>query len=225
MGAINQKKRKYQFTTKLDEQLTDLYAARRNSTSDRLPGLTALSEQSGIPGWALRKRAQELGLTRVKETAWTAEENAIIHKWAHLVPERIHIKLSAAGYARTVTAVRLQRKRLKFKLHNHGHYSASAVAYGFGIDQHAVVDWIKDGKLAAERAGTKRITNKQGGDAYLINRQAVRDFIFANPMLFDLGKVDQLWFMHVITDGQVEMTRKVAKRGKRPQAELDGERK
>ena len=217
LDALNQKKRKYQFTPELDQQIKAIYARRRRSTSDRLPDMNVLSERCGFPKWALRKRAQELGLTRVKESAWTPAENAIIEKWVHLVPERIHAKLTQAGFTRTVTAIRLQRKRLKFNLHNQGQYSASAVAYGFGIDQHAVVKWIKDGALVAERAGTKRKTNKQGGDAFLISREAVREFILLNPMAFDLGKVDQLWFMHVISEGLVEMTRKVAKRGKRPE--------
>ncbi len=217
LGALNKKKRKYQFTTEIDEQIKALYAKRRNTTSDRMPEMENLAQEAGFPKWALRKRAQELGLTRVKEDAWTPAENAIIQQWAHLVPDRINVKLREAGFKRTDTAVRLQRKRLKFNLHNQGQYSASAVAYGFGIDQHAVVKWINDGKLVAERAGTKRKTDKQGGDHFLISREAVREFIFLNPMAFDLGKVDQLWFMHVVSDGLVEMTRKVAKRGKRPE--------
>ena len=218
LQGMTSKKRLYHFTPEIDDKLRAIYAQRRSRSSDDLQGLPDLIAETQFPDWALKKRAQELGLTRIKESAWSEQENAIVRKWAHLVPDRIALKLKEAGFTRTPTACNIHRKRLVLNMFNHGHYSANAIAHGFGIDQHAVVMWIREGKLQAERKGTKRITNKQGGDAYLVSRAAVRAFVFANPMSFDLGKVDQLWFMHVVSDGQVEMTRKVAKRGKRPES-------
>ncbi len=46
-------------------------------------------------------------------------------------------------------------------------------------------------------------TPQQGGDVYLIHESAVRRFIIENPMGFDLRKVDQLWFLDLITNGKI----------------------
>jgi hypothetical protein len=220
LQKMRSKKLIYEFTPAIDDRLRALYVTRRNSSTDRLPGLAELSQETGIPGWRLKRRAYDLGLTRVKERPWTEAEVEIVKQWKHLTPVRISIKLKEAGFARTETAVRVQRKRLKLDINNHGQYSATAVAYGFGLDGHAVTNWIKAGLLKAERRGTARKAGQQGGDAHLITRAQVREFIFAHPEKIDLGKVDQLWFLHVVSDGQVQMTRKVAKRGKRPPLNL-----
>lgn len=215
LQKLSRKKRKYHFTAKLDRRLQEIYEARRGRSYDRLPEMKALASEVGYPAWVLRKRARDLGLTRIKEQPWSERELSIVKTWAHLTPNRIAVKLRASGFERTETAVRICRKRMKLDMNNHGQYSASQVAYGFGIDPHFVVHWIKEGKLAATNKGTSRKPSKQGGDQYIISRADVRNFCFAHPMAFDLGKVDQMWFMHVMSDGAVEMTRKVAKRGKR----------
>ncbi len=58
-----------------------------------------LAEQVGIPHWALKKRARELGLGRAKEKPWSEPELAILARYAWMSDERIRLKLKTAGYA------------------------------------------------------------------------------------------------------------------------------
>ena len=56
--------------------------------------------------------------------------------------------------------------------------------------------------LKAKRRGTAR-TERQNGDIYLIHERDVRCFILEHPMDIDLRRVDQLWFLDLITNGLV----------------------
>ena len=115
--------------------------------------------------------------------------------------ERIRLKLMSAGYGRTVTAIHLKLKRMRFKS-DPNFYSAKGLADAFGIDSHVVTRWIRAGCLHAERRGTNR-AYQQGGDIYLIRERDVRRFILEYPTEIDLRKVDQLWFLDMITNGLV----------------------
>ncbi|HEX8801560.1 MAG TPA: hypothetical protein VF772_23250, partial [Terriglobales bacterium] len=44
-------------------------------------------------------------------------------------------------------------------------------------------------------------SRQQNGDSYLIQEKDVRRFILEHPTDIDLRKVDQLWFLDVITSG------------------------
>jgi hypothetical protein len=56
--------------------------------------------------------------------------------------------------------------------------------------------------LKAKFRGTAR-TEQQNGDIYLIREKDVRRFILERPTDIDLRKVDQLWFLDLITNGLV----------------------
>lgn len=194
------RRRKYIFTARLDERIRDIYLTHLGAKTR--PGIRQLAEQVGIPHWALKKRARELGLARTKEKPWTEAELAILARYAWMSVERMRLKLKAAGYARTVTAINLKLKRMRFKS-DPGFYSAKGLADALGIDSHVVTRWIKAGHLRAELRGTKR-TEQQGGDSYFIQEKDVRRFILAHPTEIDLRKVDQLWFLDLITNGFVQ---------------------
>ena len=120
--------------------------------------------------------------------------------------ERIRLKLKAAGFGRTATGIHPKLKRMRFK-HDHGFYSANGLAQALGIDSHAVARWIKRGHLKAQFRkaqfrGTAR-GDRQNGDIYLIRERDVRQFILEHPTDIDLRKVDQLWFLDLITNGLV----------------------
>ena len=113
----------------------------------------------------------------------------------------VRLKSKSAGYARTATAIHLKLKRMKFK-HGWSFYSPYGLAQALGIDPHAITRWIKSGHLKARFRGTGR-TPQQNGDSYLIQEKDVRRFILEHPTDIDLCKVDQLWFLDVITNGLV----------------------
>ena len=165
------------------------------------PGIRLLAKKVGMPHWALKKRARELGLARTKELPWSERELEILARYAWMSDERIRLKLKAAGYSRTVTGIHLKLKRMRFK-HDGSFYSAYSLAQALGIDPHAVTRWIKSGHLKAKFRGTAR-GRQQNGDSYLIQEKDVRRFILEHPTDIDLRKVDQLWFLDLITNGLV----------------------
>jgi len=61
---------------------------------------------------------------------------------------------------------------------------------------------IKSGHLKARFRGTAR-GEQQNGDSYLIQEKDVRYFTLEHPTDIDLRKVDQLWFLDLITNGLV----------------------
>jgi hypothetical protein len=193
------RRRKYGFSTQIDERIREIYLHHPNAKSR--PGLRKLADQVGIPHWALKKRARELGLTRTKEKPWSEPELAILARYAWMSDERIRLKLKAAGYARTVTGIHLKLRRMRFKS-DPSFYSGKGLADALGIDSHVVTRWIKAGNLRAQLRGTNR-TEQQGGDIYLIREKDVRRFVLEHPTAIDLRKVDQLWFLDLITNGFV----------------------
>ena len=194
-----QGRRKYNFTDQIDQRIREIY--QNHPDAKTRPGIRLLAKKVGMPLWALKKRARELGLARTKEQPWSEPELDILARYAWMSDERIRLKLKAAGYARTVTGIHLKLKRMRFK-EDVSFYSANGLARALGIDNHAVARWIRAGHLKAKYRGTER-TDQQGGDIYLIHEKDIRRFILEHPTDIDLRKVDQLWFLDVITNGMV----------------------
>jgi hypothetical protein len=194
-----QSRRKYVFTDQIDRLIRESYHNRQNER--KRFNVRALAKKAGMPHWALKKRARELGLARTKELPWSEAELGILARYAWMSDERIRLKLKAAGYSRTVTGIHLKLKRMRFK-HDGSFYSAYSLAQALGIDPHAVTRWIKSGHLKARFRGTAR-GPQQNGDSYLIQEKDVRRFILEHPTEIDLRKVDQLWFLDLITNGLV----------------------
>jgi len=192
-------RRKYVFTDQIDQLIREIYLNHRGAKTGF--GTRSLAKKVGIPHWALKKRARELGLAQTKELPWSEPELAILARYAWMTDERIRLKLKAAGYARTATAIHLKLKRMKFK-QDGSFYSAYSLAQALGIDPHAVTRWIKGGHLKAKLRGTAR-TPQQNGDSYMIQERDIRRFILDHPTDIDLRKVDQLWFLDLITNGLV----------------------
>ena len=198
--AKEQGRRKYRFTDQIDQLIREIYLSHPGAKTR--PGIRMLAKKVRIPHWALKKRARELGLARTKELPWSEPELQILARYAWMSDERIRLKLKTAGYSRTVTGIHLKLRRMKFK-HDPSFYSASGLAQALGIDSHAVSRWIRSGHLKAKLRGTRR-GEKQNGDIYLILEKDVRRFILEHPTEIDLRKVDQLWFLDLVTNGLVQ---------------------
>jgi len=184
-------RRKYKFNDQIDQLIRENYLSQRQAKTR--PGIQLLAKRVGIPHWALKKRARELGLARTKELPWSEAELGVLARYAWMSDERIRLKLKAAGYARTATGIHLKLKRMRFK-HDGSYYSAYGLAQALGIDPHAVTRWIKSGHLKAKLRGTAR-TPQQNGDSYLIHEKDVR---LEHPTDIDLRKVHHLWFLDYV---------------------------
>ena len=126
-----QSRRKYVFTDQIDQLIREIYLNHRDAKTR--PGIRLLAKKVGMPHWALKKRARELGLARTKELPWSEAELGILARYAWMSDERIRLKLKAAGYSRTVTGIHLKLKRMRFK-HDGSFYSAYSLAQALGID-------------------------------------------------------------------------------------------
>lgn len=161
--------------------------------------LAILEKRLGMPRWSIKRRAVLLGAatTRRKDPPWTEEEMAILRDCAWMVPERIRVRLKAAGFTRTLTAVAVQRKRSRAADSVDG-TSARGLADLLGCDVGTVLRWIKRGYLRARRTGSDRYP-------HFIPTDAVRDFLVAHPEQVDLGKAERagskLWIVDLLSGG------------------------
>ena len=192
-------KRKYCPSDAIDRLIREAYDLWRKSSDKR--AITVAATRIGWPGYAVKVRARHLGLARAKEPVWGVHELELLAKWGWMGDERIALRLRAAGFARTATAVHLKRKRMRIN-GNGDWYSANALAEAMGVDGHKVMRWIGAGLLAAERRGSAR-TELQGGDTWLIMRAEAKRFVLRCPDEYDLGKVEKFWFLDLITDGKI----------------------
>ena len=189
-----------EWTPAEDKLIRDIYGKHHGKEAGRL-----LREAFPLrPRWSINRRAQVLGAAtiRKKEPRWTPEEDAILREHSWMSPERIQIKLREKGYKRSVTGVSIRMNRTRVRQHIDG-LTAQGLAKLLNIDVHAVLRWIKDGLLKAERFGT----SGDNHDHHYITTEAVRAFFVANVEKIELSKLERvgskMWFLEVLTGGQI----------------------
>jgi hypothetical protein len=167
--------------------------------------LTRAAEELGVPRWVVSRRGKDLGLSRIKEKPWSAEELSLLREWRHYGINEISRRFRERGIARSPFAVLLKRRRLNLTTRNtEDGFSAHRLAGFLRIDSHRVSAWIHVGLLRAEMRQTTRV-QAQGGDGYWIRRDDFRAFVQAYPEQIDVRKVDPLWFIPLLlgSDGAV----------------------
>ena len=197
--AERRMRRKYSFTPAMDEEIRRAYHLFLEYNNRK--AISACARKLQLPKWRVTRRGAILGLARVKEPLWRADEIAVLERWGHLTDGVIHRKLKAAGFQRSINGIHLKMKRLRIKQNLDG-YSACALATAFGVDGHKITYWTNRKMLKATRRGTER-TERQGGDTYWITHAAVREFVLAYPDEIDLRKVEKWWFLDLVTNGRI----------------------
>jgi len=190
---------KYLFTPAMDDEIRHAYHLYLDHNNRKAIG--GCARKLGVPRWLVTRRGGTLGLARVKEPAWSAEETVLLERWGHLTDAVIQRKLKAVGFQRSVNGIHLKLKRLRIKQNLDG-YSAWSLATAFGVDSHKVTNWIRRKMLRANLRGTAR-TETQGGDTFWITQGAVREFVFSYPDEVDLRKVEKWWFLDLLTNGHI----------------------
>lgn len=203
----------------MDEQVRTAYLL-HVTTRKRLSIKDTLGRRFGFPPWAIQQRAAKLGLCRAKEKPWAERELALLEQNSWKSESRISTILRANGFARSANAVHVKRVRwLHERRGQYPFYSAHGLANLMGVDSHQITRWIALKLLQAERRGTER-NARQGGDEWAIRPAAMRQFLIENPLLFDIRKVEQLWFMDLLTNDQANHLEAMRERG-RPRHFLD----
>lgn len=177
------KRRKYVWTPERDAFLKAKYDGNKRGQVQRIAALW------GWPAWVITKRASHLGLCRPvdKDTRrpWTPDELDLLHRCAGARhPEWIARKLS-----RTVTSVVVQIKRQGLSRLPDG-YSQQDVALAFGVSRDTVESWFRRGYLG-------RHDNRRG-QPWRVTEAHIRQFITEHRNVFDLRKVDQVWFLDIV---------------------------
>ena len=185
------------FTPEMDQAIRDVYAEHHSTKA-----LAILVRRLERPRWSVQRRAVAIGAAslRTREAPWSAAEIAVLAEFAWMVPARIRLRLKAAGFARTETAVAVMRKRRRLRERADG-MTAGALAEMLGVDATTVGRWISIGWLTATKAGGA------SRDAWHVTDGAARAFVLAHYDAIDLGKIERagskVWLLDVLSGGRV----------------------
>ena len=184
---------KYIISDRAHELIRDTYMAGTQNGE-----VADLARRLKIPVWKISRHAVRHGWVQRghKEPNWSTRELEILERFARLSPERIQIRLKAAGFARSLNGIVLKRKRMRM-LSNLEGQSARSLADCLGVDVKFVTRAIHAGRLKAKRRGTER-TDQQGGDMWHIKDKHIRAYILENVHEIDFRKVDKYWFTDIV---------------------------
>jgi len=219
--VVRASRHKYELTPEIEATLRRIYSYgfhEKTRPPDVPAGPRAYARLLGLPGEVVTKWAQELGLARAKEPVWSAREIALLDRYGYLTPVHIGKVLREHGFTRSVTGISLMRKR-RMSHKASPYYSVSALSHLFGIDHHAIDRFITFGWMKTTQKGTRRGA-KQRGDIKLVHKDEIRRFIYEHPMEFELKKVDQMWFLDLVTEGKVKMVEPSKRLSKRSEGQL-----
>lgn len=185
------KAKKYFWTPERDETLRQRYDGKVKGRAAEIAAFW------GWPSWQIKRRAAQLGLSYPADRReWTRPETDFL--WQH-AGERT-ARWIAKRLGRSETSVVLKFKRMKISRRVSEGYTLRDLCECFGIDHHGVERWVKHGWLNVRRRKTMR-TEEQGVDPWMVSDEKILDFIMRHPLAFRLDKVDQVWFMDLVTNG------------------------
>lgn len=204
---VKTKDPKYVLTDEIREKLYEIYDTPFKSKK-RPKGLLGPKEYArsiGLPEHVVSKWAATLGLARLKEPPWSDAELQLLDEKGYFSPDRLTLIFKQHGFNRTKIGILLMRRR-RLAMKASPYYSANSLSKLLGIDAHGVTNWIKKGWLRCEMKGTLRTStpNRHSGDTHLIHQDWLYEFICQHPTEIELKKVDQLWFLHIITRGEIK---------------------
>lgn len=179
-------RRKYIWTPERDQILRDSYKS----------NATAFATRWGWPKHVVVKRAQQLGLCRVKEKPWSKAEDAFIVQWAG---SRTSKWIARQLRTRTETAIVVRLRRMNISRRLQEGLTMGQLEQALGVDHRVIAGWVRSGRLPAQRVESDR-TPQQGGLRYVFHEDDVTRFILTNPTSFRLDRVDQVWFMGLMRE-------------------------
>jgi hypothetical protein len=177
----------YVWTPERDQVLRERYDSRTRGA------IATLARGIGWPPWVIKKRARTLGLTHsVDRKDWSEPETTFL--WEH-GGTRAALWI-AKQLGRSETSVVLRFKRMKISRRVREGYTLRELTLCFGTDHHVIERWVREGKLADKRRETARAR-----DPWAVTDADLLTFVSDHPLAFRLDKVDQTWFMDLITSG------------------------
>lgn len=192
---------KYFWTQERDELLRRHYDGFPKRRKQRA------AQALGFPGWAAQKRAVYLGLTKPTDRRkWSMQEETFLFE--HAGTRTVHWMAKKLG--RSVSCTVLKFKRMKISRRLREGYTMRELELCFGVDHRLIMSWIKKGWLKERRRPERH--DRWERRSLCVTDEDLLHFIQAHPMEFHLHKVDQFWFMDLITAGRlVQMALESAK--------------
>jgi hypothetical protein len=149
--------------------------------------LSRLSNELGYPKSALRRRAEQLGMTLWSHVRWTAEEIQLLEEYAgaRTIGWITRTLRTRTGRGRSYNAVKCKAEEIGRSLRLREGYTQNDLAELFGTTQNTVSKWFGSGWLTQNREG--RVTERQ-----------VEQFIRQHPQEWHFKRVDEAWMKGIL---------------------------
>jgi hypothetical protein len=184
-------KSKYVWRVEYDAYLRTHYFGGLNRRFQVLNGMVRLT---GLPRWYIKRQAARLGLTlHMDRRPWTADEMNLLEK----LVGRVSSATIAKRLHRPESSVVNKLKRIGTSRRVRNGYTIRELELCLGEDHHKITQWIKNGWLRDRLQGTRR-HDGNGNDIHRIREKDILTFIRNHPQEFNLGKVDQTWFLDLV---------------------------
>jgi hypothetical protein len=160
----------------------------------------AFADQHGLPRWWVTKRAIALGLVmpHKKEPDWTEAEDALLARAPVHDLDKAAEFFREHGFSRSATAINIRCKRKAISRRAaRPTLSATAIAKILGIDSKSVTAEILRGSLKAVKRADRR-SPQQGGSAWDVTREDLRDYIVKHLDRIDFRKVDKFELVAIL---------------------------
>ena len=163
--------------------------------------LLVVERRLGLSRESIKSRAQTIGAARTaaKAPPWSPEELAALERVAHLGAAAAGRAMRKAGYARSATAIAVQRKRRRIQPDG---MSMNALAELLGVDPKTVVRWRDKAMLRVVATG--KICGG-GAEVGHVSTGAIREFILRYSSQIDLARIERtgakLWLLDLLAGG------------------------
>ncbi|MEK6323594.1 MAG: helix-turn-helix domain-containing protein [Acidobacteriota bacterium] len=193
-------KQKWFFNERIDDEIRRIYL--NGSRGRGRETLAGYAKRIQYPYSIVQLRAGKLEISSPYSArpVWSMKEDEILRRGAQHSYQTIWRRLRAAGFNRSLIAVRRKVTNAGSKQHS-DMMSGSETAQCFGVSDATVYRWIKKGLLKARLKDNAAIPSPQCH--FLVHDNAIRDFVQRHPMEFDLRRVDQLWFLNLIFEDRL----------------------
>jgi hypothetical protein len=179
-------------TYRLDEWSEEaIQILRAEWRPDEKGNLMTLSRRLGYTPSTITRRAFELGLRpRQVKRFWTKAEEEFLAEHAgsyslDWIADKLHM---------STMAVRCKAHKLRLRMTFSDGYNTRDLAEVMGVSDWQIRRWVDLGKLKYAKIYRR---------SYIFDEAEIVKFMMKNPLAFTLAKVDQAWFMDIMTRGGV----------------------
>jgi len=181
--------KKRQFTPEQDAVIRERYDSRVRGRASEV------ARAIGLPGWVVKRRAGELGLSHPRGVfkEWSEEEIVFLEENVGVR----HVHWIAQRLKRSTVSVIMKLKHQHVSRRVRDGCTMRDLELAIGLDHRRIEHLVASGKLRAKHRGEVH------KEAWRFADDDVRDFVRRYPTAFRLDRVDQLWFLDLVFKGRI----------------------